>query len=90
MSNEKFVELYRQGIIKEDEYYTYLLFECQDEGRRYLANRIESVLMEEPINPTKDLFAWHDGRRSVWRDLKIIIKNVDQKIKESLVNGNSN
>lgn len=70
--------LYKTGKINTIEFQTYCLYELSPLGHEYLKNMCESVLMEEPINPVNDLFAWHDGRRSHWRDVKLIIQKVNQ------------
>ena len=76
MSN-KLANLRKEGKISETEYLNYLLYATSDLGIRYLKIAIEGVLMEEPITPTSELFVWHDGRRSVWRDIKRMVDRVD-------------
>ena len=80
MSN-KLSNLRREGKISEMEYLNYLLFSTSDLGINYLKKMLEGILMEEPLTPTTELFVWHDGRRSVWRDIKRMIDNVDRILK---------
>lgn len=73
--------LLREGKITHYEYCTYLLFAGNDVGAQYLKDSIESSFMEEPIDPKKTLFIWHDGRRSVWRDIKSILNKIESILK---------
>ena len=78
-----------EGKISKIEYKTYLTFMGNDVAREFLAFMLESIVMEEPSTPTNDLFAWHDGRRSVWRDIKVMINKVND-ILENYDVGHSN
>lgn len=73
--------LWKSGKISDVEYETYLLYVGNDVGARYLKNMVDSSFMEEPVDPTNTLFQWHDGRRSVWRDAKRMIANVERLLK---------
>jgi hypothetical protein len=68
--------------IEKHEYDTYLLFHLSELGNSYLKYRVLSMMMEEPPMPTADLFTWHDGRRSVFRDILKIIDFVNQQLQE--------
>jgi hypothetical protein len=77
MSN-KLSTLRQEGKLTDYEYNTYLLFCGNDVGVRYLIHAMQSSFMEEPIKPSSPLFAWHDGRKSVWRDIQRIIDKIEQ------------
>lgn len=81
--SNRLVSLVRQGKITDFEYLTYLVFTGDDVGERYLRMQLDSIVMEEPIEPTESLFAWHDGRRSVWRDIKRMIDMVNKELEET-------
>ena len=68
--------------INKHEYDTYLLFHLSELGSAYLKQMTLSMMMEEPPEPTADLFTWHDGRRSVLRDMMKIIDFVNQQLEE--------
>ena len=68
--------------IREIEYKIFLLFEQTDLGRELLRVMCESILHEEPIDIKKDSVMWLDGRRSVWRDMKLIITKINHLIEE--------
>lgn len=75
------IDLLEEGKIDRAEYHTYLLFEEIDHGRDYLKNMFEAVCMEEPDSfSSESPFAWQDGRRSVFRDIKRIINEVNIKL----------
>lgn len=76
----KLDNLKKEGRITEVEYMNYLLYATSDLGIRYLKISIDGILMEEPITPTSELFVWHDGRRSVWRDIKRMVDRVDNML----------
>lgn len=69
--------LYKTGKINTIQFQTYCLYVLNPLGKEYLKNMCESVLMEEPIDPRNSMFAWHDGRRAHWRDVKLIIANIN-------------
>ena len=81
MSN-KLVNLLREGKIDDLSYRAYITFAGNDVASLFLKQMLESIVMEEPAKPTKQLFAWHDGRRSVWRDIKRMIDFVSAQLEK--------
>jgi len=79
--SNKLSVLKKEGKINQEEYENYLLYVGNDVGATYLKRKLEAVLMEEPVTPTSELFVWHDGRRSVWRDIKHMIMKVEFLLK---------
>lgn len=78
--------LLKNKNISRNDYETYIVFECNDAGKKFLKERMTAIVMEEPINPIEELFSWHDGRRSVFRDFKRAIDHVNFEL-ENLKNG---
>ncbi len=76
----KLDNLYKEGKINQMEYWAYILFAMNDIGIPFLSKTIEASFMEEPADPRHELFEWHDGRRSVWRDIKRIINNIERQM----------
>lgn len=74
----KIEEFYKSGKINQVEFQVYSLFVLSPLGHNFLKFMFESVLMEEVIDCNQANFAWIDGRRSVWRDLKHMINKVDK------------
>jgi hypothetical protein len=71
------LDLYKDNKINESEYMSYLLFNDYDLGHNFLKKQFEGVNMEEPPSLEHPAaFAWADGRRSVWRDIKNKIARV--------------
>ncbi len=79
---ENVSNLYKEGKIDKYDYDTYVLFELNELGREYLKNIIEMILLEEPAESRRDSYAWNDGRRSCWREIKSIINIVKLKLKD--------
>jgi hypothetical protein len=74
---DKLRELLHKGKINVLEYDTYFLFNIEESGRKYLKSMLEWII-EEDVNPkTPTAFAWYDGRRSCWREIKLIINKVN-------------
>lgn len=79
------VDLYNSGKIDHREYRSYLLYEGSDLGREYLRDSFEGVYMEEPPSLESEAsFAWQDGRRSNWRDIKRAIAKVKFLLENSI------
>lgn len=75
--------LLNEKIIDKAAYDTYMLYEIDERGRNYLHNACESILLEQPESSSlSEPYSWHDGRRSVWRDIKICIQVIKFKIEE--------
>ncbi len=86
---DKLKSLLNEGKISKIEYKTYIAFMGNDVAKEFLALMLDSIVMEEPETPTSELFIWHDGRRSVWRDIKMMINKVND-ILENYDVGNNN
>ncbi len=69
-------QLLTSGKIDKSKYDTYRLFHESPEGARYFADRKQSSLMEEPPIRHNTEIVWLDGRRSVWREIQIIIDTI--------------
>lgn len=76
--HDKLINLLHARVIDKFEYDTYILFEVTDLGRAYLKNALEMVILEEPINSNTESVMKIDGRRSVWREIKIAINKINQ------------
>jgi len=74
---DKLIHLLNSNRIDQFEYDSYLMFEVGDLGRNYLKNSLEAVALEAPLKCSKDNVMWVDGRRSVWRDIKIAINKIN-------------
>lgn len=83
MSDRKLSLLLEQQKISLLEYKIYLLFTGNDIGREVLKAMLMAIVMEEPMQPTDTLFAWHDGRRSTWRDIQRMIDSVNNHLENS-------
>lgn len=82
--SDKLNRLLSKKIISKSIYDTYLLFELNELGRNYLNNSLDSIYMEQPEESNvNDPYPWHDGRRSVWRDIKIVIEKVKIELEKS-------
>jgi len=75
--SDRLTSLFREGKINDIEYQTYLTFTGNEVARSFLNKMLDSIIMEEPVQPTRQLFAWHDGRRSVWRDIRLMLQKVE-------------
>lgn len=75
---DRLLNLLNSGKIDRYEYDSYLLFEVGDQGRTYLKNALDAVVLECPLKCNKDNVMWVDGRRSVWRDVRLAIVKVNQ------------
>jgi len=82
----KLKNLLSTNRINKDEYDIYLVFEMFDLGRLLLKNMCDAVLLEEPLDMRGVTFAWHDGRRSCWRHIKLIINKVESLLLTEGVN----
>lgn len=72
----KLEALYKTGKVSKIEFQVFNLFVMSPLGADFLNSIFESILMEEAIEPTQANFAWLDGRRSCWRDIKLMINKV--------------
>lgn len=74
---DRLIHLLNSKRINPFEYDSYLMFELSDLGRNYLKNALDSVVLEEPMQCKKDNVMYIDGRRSVWREIKIAINRIN-------------
>lgn len=81
---DKLVNLLHARLINKFEYDSYLMFEVGDMGRAYLKNALDSVAIEEPLKCNKDNVMWIDGRRSVWREIKIAINRINSLLEGAI------
>lgn len=81
--SDKVTALYREGKIDKYEYDTFILFEGNDVGRNYLRNMFEAIVLEEPDHSKSESYAWIDGRRSTWRQVKIVINMVNNLLENN-------
>lgn len=87
MSDSRLRSLVDTAVISRREYETFMVFQSNDIGRQFLTNMMNSIVMEEPVHmPTGVLFAWHDGRRAVWRDIQMIIDKVNFEMEKTYDN----
>lgn len=82
-------ELLKAGKIKRFEYLVYALFECNELGREFFDKMLLDTFMEEPdtMDDGGIKLAVLDGRRSLFRDIKRALINIQQKIKEAANDG---
>lgn len=74
-------EMVREGRVKQSDYDLWLLFEGNDLGRRLLQDLIINTFMEDPREVgTGEAFAFQDGRRSVWRDIKLVLLKIHKEM----------
>lgn len=72
--SQKVQEMYQKGIIDKYDRDNYMLFESNESGRDYLKNMLEAIVFDEPqMHTFENTFAWHDGKRSVWRGIALNI-----------------
>lgn len=82
--NDLATNLFREGKIDKQVFDTYILFESTELGRDFLKRMLEAIVLEEPpLHGEGTAYAWQDGRRSVWRDIKNAINYVNEKMTES-------
>jgi hypothetical protein len=84
---EKLNQLLKDEIIDKFSYDTYLLFDLDPKGKTYLNNMINDSFMEDAQAFSGTSFAWQDGRRSVWRSIKVAIYRVHLALEGKLKRG---
>lgn len=83
--SQKIQEMYQKNIIDKYERDTYMLFEINENGREYLKNMLIFIALEQPqMHQFENTFAWHDGKRSCWRDISILIGKVNLQLEDYL------
>lgn len=70
--------------ISPEEHDIYMLFQVNDLGRKCLDKMMLEAFMDEPSDKqfSNTGFAFYDGRRSLLRDIKSVIKHVESIIQE--------
>lgn len=74
-------DLLQSGVINKLEYDTFILFEHSDLGKEFLKLVIDEMFYETPEGVDRDLLSWYEGRRSVFRQIKLKINEIHKKIK---------
>ena len=90
--SDKLTNLMREGKIDKYEFDTYLMYGADDLGRDYLKNMLNAILLEEPIAGKPIEYGKAEGRRSVWRQIKLVIDKVNYLLEgnHDVNNGNFN
>jgi len=77
-------DLLKAKKISPEEFDLYMLFAANELGRKCLDKMLNDTYMDEPLE--KEFsgvgFAFYDGRRSVFRDIRRTIINVENIVKE--------
>lgn len=70
--------------ITPGEYDTYILFQVNELGRNSLERMMFDSFMDEPVGTDRngEGFAFYDGRRSVFRDIRRTIMKVQYLLEE--------
>lgn len=76
-------DLVKTKKISRFEYLTYLVFTGDDAGKEYLKLRETQSFMEEPTVMSGESICFHDGRRSVWREIIKIIDVVENYLENN-------
>ncbi len=79
---DKLTLLLQKEIITPYDHATYMIFHVSENGRDYLRRIIEMIFFQEPHISKSDNFAWRDGRCSIWREIKITIDFINEKLRE--------
>lgn len=76
--------LITQKKISYEQAKVYQLFACSELGVEWLREMTDATFMEEApaTNVTPHMVMFFDGRRSIMRDIKVLIKMVNHLIKE--------
>ena len=77
--------------ISQEEFELYQLFQANELGRKCLERMTFDTFMDEPNDKDRSGvgFAFFDGRRSVFRDIRRVILFVENKIKETTYDAGS-
>jgi hypothetical protein len=77
-------ELLASKRISKEMYDDYVLFGCSDLGKQWVDRMVLMTFMDEPSpdNCKGTAFAYMDGRRSLLRNIKQLIHDINQMIKE--------
>lgn len=71
------------GKIHKSDYDIFILFHLDERGRNWLNRKVEHVFMEAPSTDKGEMFAWLDGRRSMLREIKVVIEYVNKALEET-------
>lgn len=72
------------GKIFKTDYDVYIIFHLDERGRKWLKEKTESLFMEAPQSDRSESFVWLDGRRSLIREIKVIIECVERSLEEAM------
>ncbi len=78
--SDKLTSLLRENKIDKYEFDTYLLFEGNELGRQYLKNMLDAIVLEEPDYNDNLSYARVEGKRLVWRNIKMLINRINYMI----------
>jgi hypothetical protein len=78
-------DLLKAKRITPEQYDTYMLFQANELGRKVLQGMMEAYFMEEPQDREfrGEGFAFYDGRRSVFRDIRRAILTIEKLLREA-------
>jgi hypothetical protein len=77
-------EMLQAGSITPTQYKMYLLFHCNELGRQFFMEQMESTFLDEPeVHDASGVaFALYDGRRAVWREIHRALTDVKKKMQK--------
>lgn len=78
-------ELLKANKITSRQLKIYHLFAMHDLGQQYLDEMILETFMDTPVQPSDQVFAFLDGRRSIFREILDTIKHVNKIVEETNV-----
>src|SRR5580693_8487414 len=89
---DQLTNLMREGKIDKYEFDTYLMYGAEELGRDYLKNMLSAIILEEPITGQPIEYGKAEGRRSVWRQIKLVIDKINHLLEgnQNVNNGNFN
>ena len=79
-------ELLKANRISLEDYKLYMLYQVNELGREVLDKMMYETFMDEPLGKEyKGVgFAFFDGRRSVFRDIRRAILNIEYELKREV------
>jgi hypothetical protein len=65
--------------ITKEEYDIYVLFELSEMGKQYMNRMVHDSFMDcaSPFDMRTEILAYGEGRRSIFREIKIIVENIN-------------
>jgi hypothetical protein len=78
-------ELLKAKKIAPEEYDLYMLYQANELGRKCMDRMMHETYMDEPTDKEFNGvgFAFYDGRRSVFRDIRRAISKIEYFLKEA-------